>query len=133
MLMGLSNANHYTPTTKVPTAILSGMNPVRHAIRQPNGDLLIPAETAHLLEDVLLRLRGEIDEMQGKSIAEPGKMETDLQTANRQDSVDKLSATVGLGGHSVLPRQLPDTHQLVDSTTTRALLVAVADALFHRA
>lgn len=109
------------------------MNPAPHAIRQPNGDLLIPAETAHLLEVVLWRLREELDAMQGKMIAEPGKMETDLQTANRQDSVDKLSATMGMGGHSVMPLQLPDTHQLVDSTETRELLKAVAGLLFDRA
>ncbi|MEJ7930723.1 hypothetical protein WG922_12120 [Ramlibacter sp. AN1015] len=109
------------------------MNPALQAIRQPNGDLLIPAETAHLLELVLERLQEEVDNMHGKTFAEPGAMETDRETANRQDSVDKLSAAMGIDGHSVSPRRRPDTHQLVDSTETRELLKAVSSLLFDRA
>lgn len=103
-----------------------------HAIRQPNGDLLIPAPTAQLLEQVLRRLQDDLSHLHGKRVAEAGSMETSAETANRQDWVDKLSATEGLAGPSVQARHLPETYRQTDSTEPLDLLRALSGLLFER-
>jgi hypothetical protein len=92
------------------------MNDIPHAIRQPNGDLLVPERTARLLEHVLERLREDLAALHGKSVTEPGQFETRDQTANRQQAVDSLSASVGVTPPTVEARQMPDVHSLADNS-----------------
>lgn len=100
------------------------------AIRQPNGDLLIPAATARLLEHVLRGLREDLAELHGKTIGEPGQIETHAEMTNRQQAVDSLSASVGITPPTVEARQLPDVHSLADSSEPLERLRALTWLLF---
>jgi hypothetical protein len=101
------------------------------AIRQPNGDLLVPARTARLLEHVLQGLQQDLRELHGKTIGEPGQVETRKETANRQQVVDSLSASVGVTPPTVEARQMPDVHSLADSSEPLERLRALSWLLFN--
>jgi hypothetical protein len=92
------------------------MNDTPPATLQPNGDLLVPASTARLLQDVLRGLQEDLREVHGKTIGEPGQIETHHETANRQQAVDSLSESVGVTPPTVEARQMPDIHSLADSS-----------------
>lgn len=100
------------------------------AIRQPNGDLLVPAPTARLLERVLRGLEEELVALHGKTVGEPGQMETRNETANRQQLVDSLSASVGITPPTVKARPMPDVESLADSSEPLGRLRALTWLLF---
>jgi hypothetical protein len=106
------------------------MDAIPSATRQPNGDLLVPAQTARLLEQLLERLREDLVALQGKSIAEPGQFETHHETANRQQAVDSLSASVGVTPPKVETRQMPDVHSLADNSELLEHLRVLGSLLF---
>ena len=101
------------------------------ATRQPNGDLLVPAPTARLLEHVLRGLEEDLRALHGKMIGEPGQIETRDETANRQQAVDSLSASVGIKPPTVEARQMPDVHTLADSSEPLERLRALTWLLFN--
>lgn len=101
------------------------------AIRQPNGDLLVPAPTARLLERVLRALEEDLMALHGKTIGEPGQMETRNETANRQQLVDSLSASVGITPPTVEARPMPDVESLADSSEPLERLRALTWLLFN--
>jgi hypothetical protein len=100
------------------------------AIRQPNGDLLVPAQTARLLEHVLRGLEEDLRALHGKTIGEPGQIETHKETGHRQQLVDSLSASVGVRSPTVEARQMPEVHSLADSSEPLERLRALAWLLF---
>jgi hypothetical protein len=106
------------------------MDDILSAIRQPNGDLLVPARTARLLEDVLERLREDLAALHGKSVAHPGQFETCEQTANRQQAVDSLSASVGVTPPTVEARQMPDVQWLANNSEPLERLRVLRALLF---
>jgi hypothetical protein len=106
------------------------MDDIPSARRQPNGDLLVPAQTARLLEQVLERLREDLSALHGKKIAEPGEFETSDQRAHRQHAVDSLSASVGVTPPTVETRQMPDVHSLADSSEPLEHLRMLSALLF---
>lgn len=95
------------------------------AQRQPDGDLLIPAQTAQLLQRLLDDLEMELNRSQGQVCAAPGEMESLSETANRQDFVDKLSASAGVHGPTVQARQMASTSYLTDNSASLELLKAL--------
>ena len=107
------------------------MNDIPAATRQPNGDLLVPAQTARFLEHVLERLQEDLASLHGKRIAEPGQLETHDQTAQRQRAVDSLSASVGVTPPTVERRQMPDVHSLADSSDPLERLRLLSSLLFR--
>lgn len=107
-----------------------GMNDIPPATRQPNGDLLVPARTACLLEHLLQRLREDLAAQHGKTIAGPGEFETRNETANRQQAVDSLSGAVGVASPTVEARQMPDVHSLADNSEALQRLGALSALLF---
>lgn len=92
------------------------------ARRQPNGDLLVPAQTAQLLQRLLDDLEQKLIRAQGQECTAPGKMESLGETANRQDFVDKLSAAAGIDGPTVHARQMARTSYLTDNSASLELL-----------
>lgn len=81
--------------------------------RQPEGDLLLPVESAHFLVGELRNLQAMLDEEHGRRIENPGRIETGQETAFRQDSVDQLSAAVGVKATTVQTTSMPvTTHTL---------------------
>lgn len=106
------------------------MDDIPSATRLPNGDLLIPAQTARLLENVLERLRDDLEALHGKRIAEPGQLETRDETAHRQLAVDSLSASVGVTPPTVEMRQMPDVHSLADNSEPLERLRVLSALLF---
>ena len=106
------------------------MDDIPPATRQPNGDLLVPAQTARFLEHVLERLRADLAALHGKTISEPGQLESPDETANRQQAVDSLSASAGVKPPTVEKRQMPDVHSLADSSEPLERLRALSSLLF---
>lgn len=102
------------------------------AIRQANGDLLIPSGTVQLLQAALQRLEGEFAQTQGRKVAQTGSQETPRQTAYRQESVDRLSSSVGIPSPTVQEAAMPDTHYTADHTDTVVLLRQLSSLLFPR-
>lgn len=100
------------------------------AQRDPNGDLLIPASTAQFLRHVLDRLEQELSQFQGQERAAPAEMESSVETAHRQDFVDKLSASVGVQAPTVEARQLPPTSYMADNSASVELLQTLRRLLF---
>lgn len=92
------------------------------AIRQPNGDLLIPAQTVQFLEEALGQLERALSRTQGQECVTPGQMENVSETAHRQDFVDKLSASANIDSPTVHARQLPSTSYLADNSQSLQLL-----------
>ena len=101
------------------------------AIRQPNGDLLIPAQTAQLLERALERLQEELSRAQGQECITPGRLENAGETANRQDYVDRLSASANVNGPTVHAQQMPATSAPTDNSSSIELLQALSQLLFR--
>jgi hypothetical protein len=95
---------------------IGAMDTAQPGVRQPNGDLVIPARTAEALEQLLQQLHQDLARLHGQSITRPGEMETHDETAQRQDSVDKLSASAGVSPPTVVGRQMPDAHYLADTS-----------------
>ena len=106
------------------------MDDTPRAIRQPNGDLLVPARTARLLQHVLHGLQEDLRALHGKAIAEPGEIESHDETANRQEAVDSLSASVGVTPPTVEARQMPEVHSRADSSEPLERLRALTCLLF---
>lgn len=100
------------------------------AMRQPNGDLLIPAQTVQFLEESLAQLERALSRTQGQECVTPGQMENLSETANRQDFVDKLSASANIDSPTVHARQLPSTSSMADNSESLQLLRALSRLLF---
>jgi hypothetical protein len=102
----------------------------RPAIRQANGDLLVPAQAVELLENLLHRVQRAVGKLEGQSCARPGHMETGNEIAQRQDSVNKLSASVGVIPPTVTARPVADEHYLLDTSQLLDDLKALTELLF---
>lgn len=109
------------------------MDKAEPAVRQPNGDLLIPARTAEALEHLLHQLRGDLGRLHGRTITKPGEMETHDQTAQRRDSVDKLSASVGVMPPTVVGRQMAEAGYPADTSDLLERVQALSLLLFDNA
>jgi hypothetical protein len=114
----------------VAAGLNSDMDNTEPAVRQPNGDLLIPARTAETLKQMLQDLRNDLTRLEGRTIAKPGNMETRDETAHRQDAVDKLSASIGVVPPTVVARHMPDTPYMADTSDLLERLQALSSLLF---
>ncbi|TFY99809.1 hypothetical protein [Ramlibacter rhizophilus] len=92
------------------------MDTLQPAIWQPNGDLLIPARTAQVLQRLLHQLQDDIAQLHGQTMLRSGEMETPGETAQRQDYVDKLSASAGQASPVVSGRHMPQTQHASDNS-----------------
>ena len=101
------------------------------AIRQPNGDLLIPAKTAQFLERALEQLREELGRAQGQECITPGRLENAGETANRQDYVDRLSASANVHGPTVHAQQMAATSHSTDNSASLEILRTLSQLLFR--
>jgi hypothetical protein len=108
------------------------MDTTQPGVRQPNGDLVIPARTAEALEHLLLQLQHDLARLHGQVITRPGEMETHQETAQRQDSVDKLSASVGVPPPTVVGRQMPDAQYLADTSELIERVQTLSRLLFNK-
>lgn len=106
------------------------MDDIPRATRQPNGDLLVPAPAAWLLEQILVQLQDDLAALHGKTVAGPGLFETRDETANRQMAVDSLSASVGVKPPTVEARNMPDVHAVADKSEPLERVRALRALLF---
>lgn len=120
-----------TWTTQL-VAHTASMNAIQPAIRQSNGDLLVPAPTARLLEAALDRFLRDFQGEQGLEVREEGPLETSQQTANRQEFVDKLSASAGVTSVTVSAAPMPETARIVNHADVIGLLRQLSYLLFAR-
>lgn len=99
---------------------------------QPNGDVIVPADTAKLLVVALQQLQTLLEQEQGLEIAQVGSAESAQQTANRQDFVDQLSAAVGIKALAVREAPLAASTRSIDHTDAIALVQTVLKSLSGR-
>ncbi|MBL0419171.1 hypothetical protein JI739_02315 [Ramlibacter sp. AW1] len=106
------------------------MNSPLPASRLPNGDLVIPAATAQILERALARFVREFDKVHGQQVTVVGGAESPEQTANRQASVNSLSEAIGVKAPTVADARLADTLRDVDHTEVTRLARELSRLLF---
>lgn len=106
------------------------MNPLPAAQRLPDGSLVLPAETARFLEDTLQRFATEFEALHGREVSATAQPESTAQTAQRQDFVDQLSASVGVVAPRVSTGDLALPPQVSDQAHTMILLQALRALLF---
>ncbi len=100
------------------------------ASRLPDGSLVLPPDTARFLQEALARFTAEFAGMHGRELSDEAMEESHEQTAQRQDFVDQLSASIGVVPPTVQARDMPTTHQLADSAPALQLLQALERLLF---
>lgn len=105
------------------------MHPIPSPIVQPNGDVLVPAATAQFIAAALQRLKSVLEHEQGLQLAESGATESTQQTANRQDYVDQLSASVGIKASKVPDSRLPVTSRAIDHADLIAQVQRMSELL----
>jgi len=86
--------------------------------RQPNGDLLVSCQAARYLISELRELHVLLGGEHGRQIEDPARVETKQETSFRQDSVNRLSAAVGIEATLVQEEFMPSTSHTVNHSDT---------------